>query len=111
MTILMALKKFFYRNMPDDQVTFEMLHSACAYFLHNSEARVNLSLGNQILQFDPAAIAGLPIQMYETPVSTSTTDAPAVKDPNAVEEIEPNVLGADYSHLSQDELNYLCEIY
>ena len=33
-TILMALKKFFYRNMPDDQVTFEMLHSACAYFLH-----------------------------------------------------------------------------
>ena len=110
-TILMALKKFFYRNMPDDQVTFEMLHSACAYFLHNNEARVNLSLGNQVLQFDPATIAGLPIQMYGVPVSTSDTDVPINKDPDAVEEIEPNVLGADYSHLSQDELNYLCEIY
>ena len=108
-TILMALKKFFYRNMPDDQVTFEMLHSACAYFLHNNEARVNLSLGNQVLQFDPATIAGLPIQMYGAPVSTSDTDVPINKDQDAVEEIEPNFEKADYSKLSKEELSQFCE--
>ena len=108
-TILMALKKFFYRNMPDDQVTFEMLHSACAYFLHNNEARVNLSLGDQVLQFDPAAIAGLPIQMYGTPVSTSTTGATVDKDPDEVEEVEPCFEKADYSKLSKEELSQFCE--
>ena len=108
-TILMALKKFFYRNMPDDQVTFEMLHSACTYFLHNNEARVNLSLCDQVLQFDPAAIAGLPIRMYGAPVSTSTTGAPVDKDPDAVEEVEPSFEKADYSRLSKEELNQFCE--
>lgn len=109
-TILMALKKFFYRNMPDDQVTFEMLHSACAYFLHNNEARVNLSLGNQVLQFDSATIAGLPIRMYGTPVSTSDTDVPSNKDPDAVEEIEPNFEKSDYSKLSKEELSQFCDM-
>ena len=109
-TILMALKKFFYRNMPDDQVTFEMLHSACAYFLHNNEARVNLSLGDQVLQFGPSTITGLPIQMYGAPISASTADTPAVKDPNAVEEIEPDPNGADYSKISKDEFKFFMDL-
>ena len=109
-TILMALKKFFYRNMPNDQVTFEMLHSACAYFLHNNEARVNLSLGDQVLQFDPAALAGLPFRMYGTPVSTSDTDVPINKDPDAVEEIEPNFNKSNYSKLSKEELSQICDM-
>lgn len=109
-TILMALKKFFYRNTPDDQVTFEMLHSACAYFLHNNEARVNLSLGDQVLQFDPAALAGLPFRMYGTPVATSDTDVPINKDQDAVEEVEPNFEKADYSKLSKEELSQICDM-
>ncbi len=97
-TILMTVKKIFYNDIPDDRITLDMLHSACAYLLHDPGARVYVTFGSQgrVSGAMPGAVNAPP------PVSQPATEG--------IEEIEPKVGSADYSMLSKDELSHMFEM-
>ena len=97
-TILMTVKRIFYSNTPDDRVTLDMLYSACDYLLHDTDAKAYITFGNQI------PLTGIiPTVQYQQQTEPSPNS-------NDIEEIEPDVNGADYSRLSKEELSQFFEM-
>ena len=105
-TILQAIRKIFYENIPDDMITLDLLYAACVHLINDPNAKVYVEFGNH-----PTSQGMIPVMSYPGPVMGTTYMQPAPnKAPNSPEEIEPSVCKADYSALSKDEMNQFFEL-
>lgn len=105
-TILQAIRKIFYENIPDDVITLDLLYAACVHLVNDPDAKVYVEFGNH-----PTSQGLIPVMSYPGPVTGATYMQPAPnKTPDSPEEIEPSVCKADYSSLSKDEMNQFFEL-
>lgn len=105
-TILRAIRKIFYEDIPDDVITLDLLYAACVHLTHDPNAKVYVEFGNH-----PTGQGLIPVMSYPRPVMGATYMQTAPnKTPDSPEEIEPSVCKADYSSLSKDEMNQFFEL-
>ncbi len=105
-TILQAIRKIFYEDIPDDVITLDLLYAACVHLINDPNAKGYVEFGNH-----PTGQGMIPVMSYPGPVMGETYMQPAPnKAPDSPEEIEPSVCKADYSALSKDEMNQFFEL-
>lgn len=105
-TILQAIRKIFYEDIPDDVITLDLLYAACVHLINDPNANVYVEFGNH-----PTSQGMIPVMSYPGPVMGATCMQPVMnKAPDYPEEIELSVCKADYSALSKDEMNQFFEL-
>ncbi len=105
-TILQAIRKIFYEDIPDDVITLDLLYAACVHLINDPNAKVYVEFGNH-----PTGQGMIPLMSYPGPVMGATYMQPwQNKAPDSPEEIEPSVCKADYSSLSKEEMNQFFEL-
>jgi len=105
-TILQAIRKIFYEDIPDDVITLDLLYAACVHLINDPNAKVYVEFGNH-----PTGQGMIPVMSYPGPVMGATYMQPwQNKAPDSPEEIEPSVCKADYSSLSKEEMNQFFEL-
>ena len=86
-TILQAIRKIFYEDIPDDVITLDFLYAACVHLINDPNAKVYVEFGNH-----PTDQGMIPVMSYPGPVMGATYMQPGQnKAPDSPEEIEPSV--------------------